>query len=172
MALMYKREVLQNKLNRGEINLETLEKALVNGSKSLKSRESETQEAIMSNNILQDVEMDDTDQETPQKTMPLPQKQPQQMALIQVQGQLSGQNAKKTKPKAGSIFRMRSESPLNNSHQSHSYSPQTAAPNLSLPVSSLPPQQEKSAGQIVRRSNYSMRNMKLASNFSAIEEQK
>jgi len=90
MALMYKREVLQNKLNRGEINLETLEKALINGSKSFKSRESETQEAILSNNILQDVEMDETDQETPQKTMPFPQKQPQQMALIQVQGQLSG----------------------------------------------------------------------------------
>jgi len=67
------------------------------------------------NDVSKDASLEDTDQETPQKVMPMPQKQTQ----------ININNAKPSRPKAGSIFRMRSESPANNSglNKSHSFSP-------------------------------------------------
>ena len=70
---MYKKEVLQGKLQRGEISLDTLEKLLSNKDSNLYEKNAKSN----INEVVQDVALEDTDQETPQKTMPLPHKRTQ-----------------------------------------------------------------------------------------------
>lgn len=70
MALMYKKEALQGKISRGEIDANALELAL-RGNRS--AQRSDKPSSIGCLPADEDDGLDETDQETPQKDLPAPQ---------------------------------------------------------------------------------------------------